>query len=77
MKSSLLVHLMKEVDFDNLEGNAHLILYYLVKIFPELKEKHEIAQVTGLHPNTIYTKLKFLNEKKLTQKKYAMSRMIR
>ncbi|MFQ5979428.1 MAG: hypothetical protein ACE5OZ_14965 [Candidatus Heimdallarchaeota archaeon] len=60
---------MTEVDFDNLEGNAHLILYYLVKIFPELKEKNEIAQATGLHSNTIYNKLKFLHERKLAGKK--------
>ncbi|MHA2331478.1 MAG: hypothetical protein ACXAEU_05580 [Candidatus Hodarchaeales archaeon] len=60
---------MAEVNLGNLEYNAHLVLYYLVSVFPEMKDKKELSKVTGLHYNTIGSKTRTLVQMNLIEEK--------
>ncbi|MHA2243911.1 MAG: hypothetical protein ACXADY_02990 [Candidatus Hodarchaeales archaeon] len=57
------------VNFNELEENAHFILYYLVKNFPEKKSKKEIVNITGLHINTVQNKISILKSLNLLKTK--------
>lgn len=56
---------MSSVDFDELEENTHLILYCIVKNYPDVLDKKKIEIATGFHYNTIRSKLPSLLDLKL------------